>query len=56
MDSLTIRMLVVIIPILLLVASFTLSQLFRSHRIARARKRLTAGALKGLSHGTQIRG
>lgn len=41
MDSLTLRMLVVAVPLVLLIISFTLSELIRRQRFRYARKRLT---------------
>jgi len=54
-NSLTIRILVVIVPLAFLTGCFILSELIRRHRIKHARKRIRAGALKGLSCGPQIR-
>lgn len=56
MSSLTIRILTVVIPLLLLAGSFTVSQIAKSCHAKRTIKRMTSGALKGLSHGPQLRG
>lgn len=55
MNSMTIRILVVIVPLAVLTGSFILSETIRHHRIRHARKRIKAGALRGLSCGPQIR-
>jgi hypothetical protein len=53
MDSLTLRMLAVVVPLVVLFASFTLSELIRRQRFRQARHRLTAGK-PGRSPATRL--
>ena len=55
MNSLTIRILVVVVPLALLVGMFAISEAVKGHSSKRSIKKAAAGALKGLSHGTDIR-
>ena len=56
MNTLTLRLLVAIVPLLLLIGTFTLSEMVRKYHGKRTVKRVTAGALKGLSRTTQLWG
>lgn len=56
MSSLTIRILTATIPLLLLAGSFTISQIAKGCHAKRTIKRMSCGALKGLSHGPHLRG
>jgi hypothetical protein len=56
MNTLTLRLLVAIVPLLLLMGTFTLSELVKKYHGKRTAKRVTTGALKGLSQGAQLPG
>lgn len=55
MSSFTIRVLTVVVPLIMLVSAFGLSEIVRKHHGKRVAKRMVAGALKGLAHGPDIR-
>ncbi|MDK9717588.1 MAG: hypothetical protein OEL57_06710 [Trichlorobacter sp.] len=56
MDSLTIRVLVATVPLTILMVFITLSETIKKQHNRHTAKRLTAGALRGLSQGPQLRG
>lgn len=55
MNSLTIRILVVVVPLAFLAGMFTLSEVIKGHSCKRSMKKAASGALRGLSHGPDIR-
>lgn len=55
MKSMINHILVATVPLLVLVTGVTLTEMFKDHHGRRTLKKLAAGALKGLSHGPQVR-
>lgn len=56
MQTLTIRILIATVPLMLVTAIITLSETIKRHHGKRAAKRLASGALKGLAQGPMMRG
>lgn len=55
MHTLTIRLLIATVPLILLMSIITLSEAAKKHHGKRTIKKATAGALRGLAHGPQIK-
>ena len=55
MHTLTIRLLIATVPLILLMSIITLSEAIKNHHSKRTIKKVVAGALRGLAHGPQIK-
>jgi len=55
MNTLTLRLLVAIAPLVLLLGTFTVSELIKKHHGKRTIKKAAAGALRGLAQGHHIK-
>lgn len=55
MNTLSIWILVAAVPLLLLIGTFTLSEISKKKHGKRTIKRITIGALKGLAQGPHIK-
>lgn len=54
-NSFTLRLLIATAPLVLLMATCTLSEIFKKQHGKRTIKRISAGALKGLAQGPNMR-
>ena len=55
MHTLTIRLLIATVPLILVISIITLSETIKKHHGRRIIKKVTVGALRGLAQGPQIR-
>lgn len=55
MHTLTLRLLIATVPLILLMTIITLSEAIQKHHGKRAIKKAAAGALRGLAQGPQIK-